>query len=318
LDHGKRVFVASEADHQTDDERNMNLNNIHLLALSRRKPQFRVKKPSLYLAMAYLLALGSCFEPKEGCIDIAATNLDVSADKACDDCCEYPILKMTIRQGYDTLPFIENNIYENDLGQLFRIKSIVFYCSDFSLTQGITAKTPKDSTILKRFLATGDTITERIPDDVVLIRRASNEVPIGSFLSDGNFEAIEFRLGLNDTYQQVISPLAPAGHPLQKQTDSLWYGRDKGYVFMQVIVARDTSAGAPIDTFSLTKLDLPNTFIKSNPSNVFTKMPGFDFTIQVRADYKPLFAGIDWSLIDKSLWKSMIVANLPDVFYIVK
>ncbi len=267
---------------------------------------------------ALVVASIGCFEPKEGCTDIAATNLDVSADKNCENCCEYPLLEMTVRQGYDVLPYIENSVYSNDLGKFFRLKSIVYYCSDFSLIQGGIVQQPKDSTTLKFFSMAGDTVTERVLDDVVLIRRSSNEVPIGSFRTDGNFEAIEFRLGLSPRYQKVISPLAPSGHPLQKQTDSLWYGSDEGYVFMQIIVARDTSIGAATDTLSFTQSDLPDQFIKSVNTDIFTKTPGFDFTIQVRADYKPLFAGIDWLVDDMPTLKGKIVANLPTVFTIMK
>ena len=52
------------------------------------------KLSRISLCLYVVLSLTACFEPQEGCTDIAATNFDASADENCTDCCTYPKLQL--------------------------------------------------------------------------------------------------------------------------------------------------------------------------------------------------------------------------------
>jgi hypothetical protein len=262
----------------------------------------------------FIVGASGCFQPKEGCLDLEATNLDVEADKKCEACCTYPLLRLDVQQVYDTLTFVEGNVYNNDLNQVFRLRSVAFYLSDFQLFKNATLFQVTDTIALKTYgNSVSDTIAKTFFDDFLLVRRNSSNLAIGSFRATGLFDQLRFRLGLTTAAQQVIAPAAPAGHPLQTQADSLWYGRDAGFVWLQVVVS-DTAAAAVPDTISLTQADLMDAQFQTAAGQNFQHDAGFDFILRLKADYRKMLLGVDWSSNDKTAWKSRIVANLPNVF----
>ena len=89
------------------------------------------------LLTAVLLLLAtltySCYEPVEGCLDIAAVNFNASADEDC--CCEYPTLRIQLIQRFETLVDLSAKAYTNNLGQVFRLDNAVLYLHRFSFSQ---------------------------------------------------------------------------------------------------------------------------------------------------------------------------------------
>lgn len=271
-------------------------------------------RPQILPFLLFTLSLPACYEPQEGCRDIVATNFDASADKDCEvDCCSYPKLQIGVVQHYDTLTYIENQAYPGLNNHWFILKNVSFYLSDFQLSQQGTPYIVSDTVGLYTLPPTGaDTLREIFTDDFVLVRRTPLINQVGTFRNDGTFENIRFRLGLDDHAQRVVPSKAPAGHPLRTQSDSLWHGRSEGFVFMQIVVARDTITGTLPDTISLKKADIQD-FIFSAAGN-FQHKTGYDFNVILDVDHHKLLEGIDWTTGDISTWKTQIVANLPHTF----
>lgn len=255
----------------------------------------------------------ACFEPQEGCQDIAAVNFDASADKECADCCTYPKLRLNVVQRYDAETYLENKPYPASNGHWFILKSVSFYLSDFELSQNGQTEIVSDTIGLRTLAPTGsDTLVEYYKNDFVLLRRTPLINEVGTFPKDGSFDAIQFRVGLADSVQRVVPRLAPTGHPLRTQSDNLWHGNADGFVFAQVIVARDTFSGTPADTLALTKSDLNNYFLQA--TGPFVHETGYNFDLNLTIDHKKLLEGIDWTTGDISAWKTRLVANLPGAF----
>jgi hypothetical protein len=255
------------------------------------------------------LSLSSCFEPKEGCLDIAATNFDAAADKDC--CCEYPKLVLTVNQVYDTLLFRNDSLYQDAQGRLFRIKSVAFYLSEFELMQNGNPFQMSDTlTLITREGV--DTSSQLFINDFLLVRRTPLSFTVGTFRQDGLFESVKFRLGLSDAAQKVIPAKAPTAHPLALQPDSLWQGYTAGFVGLQAVVVRDSMMSTTPDTLRFTRADLGNFFLESSGS--FVHPTGFDFPLILTVDYKKLFDGVNWSGHDISSWKSQIISNLSASF----
>lgn len=253
--------------------------------------------------------LTSCFDPKEGCLDIAATNFDAAADADC--CCEYPKLVFTVDQVYDTLLFKSDSLYPNDQGHLFRLKSVVFYLSAFELAQNGTAFEIADTLTLNT-LEGVDTSTQLFINDFLLIRRSPVVYTVGTFRQDGDFERVKLQLGLSDAAQKVIPSKAPSNHPLSTQTDGLWQGNAAGYVFLQAVVVKDSMSATPTDTLRFTKADIGQLALDFTGN--FSHQTGYDFPLKLTVDYKKLFDGVNWSQGDILSWKSQIVANLSSSF----
>lgn len=157
-----------------------------------------------------------------------------------------------------------------------------------------------------------DTIQEALTDDFLLVRRQSFSNDVGSFRTNGTFDQVQIRLGLTEPAGRVIPSLAPAGHPLRTQADSLWHGPAVGYIFAQVVLTRDTASATRPDTISFSRADVGDFFIHSTAP--VQHATGYDFRLRLLARYKKLLQGVDLTNGDISTWKSQMIANLPNVF----
>lgn len=268
----------------------------------------------LALPLAFcLLLLYACNEPRKACLDIEATNFDAAADEDC--CCEYPQLRIdSLLPRFGTLVWKPDTAYEYSPGKWFRMKSIVYYLSDMQLYQNGAPVAVSDTLPFKSWGASGDTVNVILVNDFQVVRRSSTAYSMGTFRPGGDFESVQFRVGVPAAAQAVIPGLAPANHPLRLQPENLWRGRDTGYVALQLILTRDTLSTTQPDTLVIGRPDLDNILIKKD--GLFRHESGYDFLLRVRADYRELFRDVDLSNPDILQWKSQIVANLPNVFHV--
>lgn len=273
-------------------------------------PDRRRRRPFFLLfgaAWFCLLAANSCTEPREGCLDIEATNFDASADKSC--CCSYPALQLLVQPRFDSLVWKPDTAYEYVPGKWLRLREAVFYLSDFQLIQQGVPLVVSDTVGLAVWGNANDTIRQTFTDDVQMIRRSSVNYALGEFRTSGAFETIRFRLGVPEPLQAAIPGLAPENHPLRIQPERLWLGRDTGYAALKLVFTRDTLTATPADTIWLARPDFGGLDIQQD--GPFAHESGFDFTLRLTADYKTLFQGVDLSTGDKSVWKQQIIVNLP-------
>lgn len=261
-----------------------------------------------------VLYFSNCYEPREGCLDIEATNFDAAADKNC--CCTYPVLNLTLLPRYDTLVWKPDTAYEYSPGKWFRLKQAVFYLSGFQISQGGTALGVSDTVQLKTWGPGGDTTQTTFTDDFLLIRRTVVTYPIGTFQPSGTFDAVQFQLGLPTAAQQVIPALAPTGHPLRPQPEGLWLGRDTGFVALKLVLTRDTLSSTVPDTLLFHQPDFSG--LPFQQTGTFTHESGYDFRLNLAVDFREMFRNVDLSSGDISAWKTQIVANLPAVFRVTQ
>jgi hypothetical protein len=267
-----------------------------------------------YLLALCLFSLSACFEPRENCLDIEATNFDAAADKNC--CCTYPALKLTLLPRFDTLVWKPDTAYQYAPGQWFRLKQAVFYLSDFQLVQSGTAIRVSDTLSLQTWGSSNDTALIKFTNDFQLIRRTAVNYTVGTFRPSGMFESVRFQLGLPDSAQQVIPSLAPQGHPLRPQSEGLWLGRDTGFVALKLVLTRDTFSSTIPDTLLFHRPDFGAVFVQED--GLFIHESGFDFKLNLTTDYREMFRDVDLSSGDISAWKAQIVANLPKVFRVTQ
>lgn len=257
----------------------------------------------------------ACGEPRKACLDIEATNFDAAADEDC--CCEYPQLRIdSLLPRFGTLVWKPDTAYEYSPGKWFRMKSIVYYLSDFQLFQNGVAIPVSDTLTFQTWGPGGDTTQTTLTDDIQLVRRTSTAYEVGTFRPPGLFESLQFRVGLPSAAQAVIPALAPAGHPLQIQAENLWRGRDTGFVALQIVLTRDTLPGAQADTILIGRPDWENITVKKD--GAYWHEGGYDFRLKIIADYRELFRDVDLSGTDISAWKPKIAANLPNVFSVLQ
>jgi hypothetical protein len=262
-----------------------------------------------------LVLLGFCWAcdpPIEGCLDVEATNFDVSADRACDECCQAPQLVCSVEQLFNSVVWKPDTAYRNDLNQWFIIRSAAFYLSNFEAFQDVNTFRVTDTLGFRTFgAALGDTTREVITDDVALVRRTALEYRIGEFFPSGIFFQLQADLGLGSTANRVVPRYAPSGHPLSTQPDSLWLSRNEGFCWFQLVIQRDTTPGSATDTLRFTAADFGNQPYKIVGTGNFFHEPGFDFRFILGIDYGALFQQTDVKQGSLSQIKSSIISNLP-------
>lgn len=264
------------------------------------------------LPLAFCLFLSACYEPKQGCLDIEATNFDAAADKNC--CCEYPKLVMVVSQRFNDKTWSPDSLYESAPGHLIRLRNTAFYFSEFNMVaaNGETVVVPDTATLAVFGPNPGDTLFSLFRNDFQLVRRTQVAYPVGGFRQPGLFLSASARLGLSEEANKVVPSKAPSGHPLRPQSEELWAGRDTGFVFLQLVVSRDTAAATVPDTLSFTRFDFDNLVIGSGGNFVHTS--GYDFQMLLVVDYGAMLQGVDFQNTGPAAWKAQIVANLPTAF----
>lgn len=276
-----------------------------------------MKLPSIrfLLAAGLLSCLTACFDPQEGCLDAAAVNFDATADDDC--CCEYPNLVVEFRQSFGAPPYNPSAVYSIGGGKPFFLRGAAFYFSDFQLSRGTDTFQVLDTITLRAFTTNGQG-TERIlqRDDATLVRALGDiNNDAGTFLENGVFDGVRFRIGLGEPARRTVASLVATGHPLGSQTDSLWDWDLRRYTFARLVVQRDTAGGSTgaTDTLDLGQNDLGDLFL-TRANAAYTKRTGYDLRLILELDYEQLLKGVDWTKGDKNTWKAQIAQNMQGAF----
>jgi hypothetical protein len=271
---------------------------------------------SFLLAFLLILFFSSCQPPSKGCLDVKATNFDVTATVSCvDNCCTYPNLTLQTNYIIDEVSKLKikfddttNVKYRFKLGlDSIRIIGSQFYLSDFQLIT-LDNKIIKtiDSTLLYR---QKDTI--RTLSNYALVGRNNGfDFKIGSFNQSGKFSKLQFTIGLNAEANKTDPSKMPSSHPLGTQRDSMYLKKDITYIFNKLTIEKWRNQS---------KKDTLRFFITSPQNVVITKdmffKEGFDVTIPLTINYAKLIEGVNFSANENTI-KEKIVTNYDKVFSI--
>jgi hypothetical protein len=255
----------------------------------------------------FSLLLSNCYEAKKGCLDTEAVNFDAGADDTC--CCVYPKLMLNVAQNFNDSVYLPNKIYEWETGKFLRIKSIVFFLSDFSFTRNTVVFTPTDSLDFKLW---PDSTVERLPNDFAQIKRETGDYPIGTLQESGDFDGFSFTFGLNEVDNKIIITKIKSASDLKQQKEKLWLNEIDGFAFARIELQQDTLIDTPIDTFYLSRPDFQK--IPFNFPGDFKHKSGYNFEIKLKVDFKKWFEGTNLPTTDISALKTKIMSNLSSSF----
>lgn len=184
-------------------------------------------KSVFWIAMMLLI---SCYQQKEGCLDIHATNFDASADVNC--CCDYPRLQLNFIHKTNTKLYNSDDTLSNDLGQAYKINSFSIYMSGFSF-----------KTANGKIISTTDTI--RIPSktdsivlnkDIALVRPITNNILLGRLIQTDDFTEIDFNIGVPQAANQADISRIPESSNLSTQPDSM-FTPNLGYISIRYTIS---------------------------------------------------------------------------------
>ncbi len=254
-----------------------------------------------------LINFQNCLQPTEGCLDVKATNFDVTAAKDCDKICSctYPSLIISTNYVSGTSNFNYNTTYINDKGDSFRIVSTQMYLSDFQLIndKNVTIRTT-DSVAL-----THATDTIKVLNNYALVGKSVGfDFTIGTINSADKFTKIKFRVGLDDVALKTIPSKMPTTHPLSTKPDSMYISSQSQYIFNKFVIAKGVNFK---DTLRL-NITMPKDleFVKALSFPL-----GFNASIPLTINYLQFFKGVNFS-DDLNKIKEKIVDNTNSAFSI--
>jgi hypothetical protein len=273
------------------------------------------------LGIFLFFGITSCYEDRNGCLDLRATNFDIDADRECDNCCVYPQLKLAfehklsedsagINLTYNT------SVYWDGAGNEFRVKDIQFYVSNaYLVREDGTEVYPSDSLNVRIQPPGGDARAQKIADNVALINR-NNFTPaeMGRLVSSGNFTKIRFTIGLPDVLNQVIPNSLPdslVNHPLENTT--MYVNADTGFIFNRLQLF--TSATLTDTLFTTYKIVQPDSVEVELPINL-NIVEGFNPKVTVRINYLTWFQNVDLKNDTPASVATKLVQNLQNALTI--
>ena len=269
-----------------------------------------------------ILSLSACYEEREGCLDIEATNYDFSADVNVTDDCQYPSLRLVINHRYSintdsTVAFrLQDSVYLDQNGNPFTVDDLRFYISNLQLVKsdGTIFGVEEDLTIYTT--ETGDTLQQDIEDNFAIASPAfSQTYTIGTLRESFTLSTIKFTVGVESPANEADAGLMPSSHPLSLQDSSLYFSADSGYVFNYISLFRDTTATDTIPEIIRIGTSSNLAFFAFDTQSI--KNNGVDFTITLQVDYKKWFETINVTSDSNEMLIEKIVSSLAESFTLV-
>lgn len=192
---------------------------------------------------ALALLLSTCAQLEEGCLDAYALNLTVDADKACDNCCTFPQLRLDLLHKIQVQDSLKNlalgtEVYADGAGNPLRISDIRFYLGAVEMlkSDGSAVATQGKLSLYKPDKSKFDA-----PDYYALVAPASlARIVASTFRKAEQVVALRLQLGLSEPAGQADPASAPSGHPLAIQSPSMW-DANKGYIAQRLVLLPGTS-----------------------------------------------------------------------------
>jgi hypothetical protein len=264
-----------------------------------------MSKASLVILISFLF-LPACYEPVEGCLDPAALNYDISADKDC--CCEYPNLVLSIEHViFDTLTFRFGDTLSLN-GQAVIFNRFQFFLSDIHLKVGANTRSVDDQLTFLANTGGGGTEEVKETDDFLLASRNTNTYEVGTFPYPGNYDSLSLFLGLNPPAQFAIPESFPDGHPLSITSDSMYV--DGNYQMLSIELVRFLPQA---DTLQL-EVSEPLRLALGKPDGGFLQvLNGFDATLPLKIAYDDWLRDVNFTG-GKQQIVDQIVKNTSNAF----
>lgn len=184
--------------------------------------------------------LSSCYEDQEGCLDIRSSNFDLEADVACDNCCEYPSIKLQFKHQKvlaDTSYSIQfgDSIYYDAAAQPYRLERIKYYVSNIKVETAAGDFIQVTNEINIPVFANSETIDSTFKDDFIIVNGAStSSLGVGNYIAEKEqIIRLHFDLGL-DPIINTTNPESLSGHPLAYTSDTLYDAANGRYLFSKI------------------------------------------------------------------------------------
>ncbi len=282
-------------------------------SIENRKPQIcyllsKINSYLLFLCFILLILHSNCAEPESGCLDVFATNYNVTADESCCDdpdeicCCAYTqfVLSIDHKLESDTsLNFDLDDPLRVDANPVsyFSVSDVRFYLSNIRVVDSNGQSYSVQDSLQIQIYDGASTSTVVLTDNVILVKESQFNYTVGTFEPFDSFDtlqvdALAFTVGLANPWNDIVYETLPEDHLLSSSgEDSLYISSTDGFVFNQMRIRKDLAPNSKGTSYSINEaFDVVLPFI--SPQRVY-----FDenLTINLRINYLDWFTGINFA-----------------------
>ncbi len=260
----------------------------------------------LYLFLA-ILFMQACYEPSNGCLDPNASNYDVSADEACEDCCTATSLTLRLESMYDTLSFGFNDTLINNFDQRFLVKNLQYFIDDVTLIGDDMQQFRVQDSVTLTF---ADQDSFAIVDDLLFVSPVLPSNSVGVFDDFISYDSLQFTFGMDQVYFDALRDELPHDYSLVSDADTMYIEDLQRYSQLRILIQTNADDSLSLDTFDILDTELS---FKIHSALDTTFVRGENITITRSVDYKKWFGPIDFTL-SREIIREQIINNCPQAF----
>lgn len=265
--------------------------------------------------LSFLFLITACATREEGCTDALANNFDISVDKACQSCCEYPGVRIRLTHKYGSTAMAYNQpIFKDGAGNSFGFGDLRFYLSNIQVlsvgNRVIDVQEPLDVYVEK---AAGDTLKTQVPNSYGLARGVNQaDMYVQSYRDTATVNRIRFTVGVSGEMNQANPLRLPSSHPLRSSAyDGMYLGAQNGYVFARTLYyAQDTVDLKISGNNNLRTIELAIT-----PTKI---QRGYNLNVLMDVDYAVWFQNVNVNTDTPAQVSQKILEKLAQSFIITQ
>jgi hypothetical protein len=242
----------------------------------------------------------ACNVRVEGCLDIEASNFDITVDINDPDVCNYPDLILKVQYSWDTLSFSKDDFFTNDLGQQMAFNDLYLLVSQFALN-GVELGHLVVENRTDWFLKEGDG-GEYIKaiDDFTFVDYSKFSFVLGEWRTTDFVDRLDFFAGVPDTLTPTDVDSLNDDHVL-REARTFYSAETNEFASARFIIARD-SARIELDTFVISSGPLAYSFPLSQQLN-----RGKNDNIEIKIDFYSIFRDVDLDQDSTSIAQQLAV-----------
>ncbi len=258
-----------------------------------------LSKPHLsfiLLVLGYLFLATGCNTRVEGCLDVAAANFDLNADRACQDCCTYPVISISLSQKWNDRNFSTADTLLDSNGKLYRINDLKYFLSSWSWIDSGNITYTVDSAEI----ACNDHILRYTPD-IILVDSRQFLYALGTIHKSPTMDSIQLKLGLLPALD-CIDEIDSNTPSILSDKSALWNHQLSSRAALRIVLQRDIT----METFDTVFIHACENI---NLGYDLDLKPGIATTLNLSVNYALWFSHVDIQNLNS--FETSILTGIP-------
>jgi hypothetical protein len=232
------------------------------------------------LAIGILTSSGGCNTRIAGCLDPAAFNFDLDAERDCSGCCVYPVLSVSLSQKWDDRNYSTSDTLLDVHQQPYQIVDLKYFLSSWTWLDAEDRRYSVDSSVIDC-----DDTQLQFTNDIALVDTRQFVYTLGTIRNAPAIDSFRLHLGLTEDFSCIMEE--DPGVPENLTMNSpLWDSKAGELSAIRLVVRRDLVQEV-LDTLFI------STLLQTDVYFPFNFMQGANAQPGLSVNYARWFSGVD-------------------------